>query len=218
MTTTLTSRHATSLPIAMRGPSKAGHGPSRAVYRPVSLSPPEASDSATTTSSADSGLPSFSHSTTSSGYPYGYGYGYGGSGGVGGNVAGVTGGGGYGGGEEDGAATPASASIDLMELLNDRLTSVFDPLPLDRSLATQAQTSGALNAKHRELLALQAHARQRLAASRTTFADGIKAAHQVTRDLASTQKKVSSLKAKTEKKYPAQYHLAKSRYPTPGDY
>lgn len=50
--------------------------------------------------------------------------------------------------------------------------------------------SGELNAKNRELQALQAQARARLAKTRANFAEGMKAAKDVQRDLEWTQKKV----------------------------
>jgi hypothetical protein len=50
--------------------------------------------------------------------------------------------------------------------------------------------SGELNAKHRELLELQALAQRRLAGARMNFADGMKAAKEVQRDLQWTQKRV----------------------------
>lgn len=50
--------------------------------------------------------------------------------------------------------------------------------------------SGALNAKNREILALQAQARARLAKTRANFAEGMQAAKDVQRDLDWTQKKV----------------------------
>lgn len=50
--------------------------------------------------------------------------------------------------------------------------------------------SGELNAKNRELLALQAQARARLAKTRANFSEGMKAARDVQRDLEWTQKKV----------------------------
>jgi hypothetical protein len=50
--------------------------------------------------------------------------------------------------------------------------------------------SGQLNAKNQELLALQAQARARLAKTRANFAEGMKAARDVQRDLEWTQKKV----------------------------
>ena len=43
-------------------------------------------------------------------------------------------------GDYDSSVGPANSGIDLVEFLNDRLTNSFDPIPLDRSLATQAQT------------------------------------------------------------------------------
>ncbi len=50
--------------------------------------------------------------------------------------------------------------------------------------------SGELNAKHRELLELQALAQRRLKGTRANFADGMKAAKEVKRDLDWTQKRV----------------------------
>lgn len=41
---------------------------------------------------------------------------------------------------DDASSNGGASSIDLMELLNDRLTGSIDPVPLDRGLATQAQT------------------------------------------------------------------------------
>ena len=38
------------------------------------------------------------------------------------------------------SSTPSSAGIDLMDLLNDKLSHAYDPLPLDQSLVTQAKT------------------------------------------------------------------------------
>ncbi|KAL8935899.1 MAG: hypothetical protein Q9211_004458, partial [Gyalolechia sp. 1 TL-2023] len=83
------------------------------------------------------------------------------------------------------------SGVDLVELINDRLSTAVDPIPLDRSLARQAQTSGALNAKQKELLELQALAQRRLKGARANFADGMKAAKEVKRDLDWTQKRVS---------------------------
>jgi exonuclease VII small subunit len=51
-------------------------------------------------------------------------------------------------------------------------------------------SSGELNAKHRELLELQALAQRRLAGARSNFADGIKVAKEVQKDLQWTQKRV----------------------------
>jgi hypothetical protein len=56
---------------------------------------------------------------------------------------------------------------------------------------TTYPSSGELNAKHRELLELQALAQRRLKGTRANFADGMKAAKEVKRDLDWTQKRVS---------------------------
>lgn len=103
------------------------------------------------------------------------------------------------------------AGLDLLDYMHDRLSSTIDPTPLDRSLAKQAQTcvltafetankgnvkltvsrSGELNAKTRELLELQQLAKRRLAGSRAKFAEGIRAAKEVQRDLEWSQKRVA---------------------------
>lgn len=97
---------------------------------------------------------------------------------------------------------------------------------------------------------MQALAQRRLKGTRANFADGMKAAKEVKRDLDWTQKRVkyvpqfsalqlsalstrkstqevhrpanslplSTLKTKTERKYPSQYRAASGRYPAPVDY
>ncbi|KAL9054522.1 MAG: hypothetical protein Q9206_003503 [Seirophora lacunosa] len=117
-------------------------------------------------------------------------------------------------GESD-SSNGAASGVDLVELMNDRLGSAVNPLPLDRSLARQAQTSGALNAKQQELLELQALAQRRLKGARANFADGMKAAKEVKRDLDWTQKRVSALKTKAERQHPAEYQKARQRHPSP---
>ena len=52
-------------------------------------------------------------------------------------------------------------------------------------------SSGELNAKQREILELQALAQRRLKATQANFADGVRAAKEVKRDLDWTQKRVS---------------------------
>ncbi|KAL8804219.1 MAG: hypothetical protein Q9182_002673 [Xanthomendoza sp. 2 TL-2023] len=110
------------------------------------------------------------------------------------------------------------SGIDLVELMNDRLSNAVDPLPLDRSLAKQAQTSGALNAKHQELLELQALAQRRLKGARANFTDGMKAAKEVKKDLDWTQKRVTALKTKAERQHPVEYQKARQRHPSPNGY
>ncbi|EWC46111.1 hypothetical protein DRE_04685 [Drechslerella stenobrocha 248] len=115
---------------------------------------------------------------------------------------------------EDGAM----AADDLVSVLTDRLIGAFDPIPLDRSLALQAQTSGMLNAKTRELMELQALAQKRLGETRKNFLDGMRIAKQVKSDLEMLQKKTDTLKAKAEQRYPVEYNMARERFPGPADY
>ncbi|KAK4167443.1 biogenesis of lysosome-related organelles complex 1 subunit KXD1 [Cladorrhinum sp. PSN259] len=105
--------------------------------------------------------------------------------------------------------------IDMNDYMADRFAERFDPLPLDKCTAKQAQTSGHLNAKHRELLELQAKAQARLAKTRARFAQGLEDAREVRDDLEWTQKKLSSLSAKASKKHSKEYTKARQRYPSP---
>ncbi|CAL3963272.1 hypothetical protein PZA11_000940 [Diplocarpon coronariae] len=112
-------------------------------------------------------------------------------------------------------STSSANGIDMQEYMQDRFNSAFDPLPLDRTLAVQTQTSGLLNAKHRELLELQQLAQQRLAKSRARLTEGYQDAKEVKRDLEWTQKRVSTLKTKASRKHPKEYKQARARYPSP---
>ncbi|KAL1794295.1 hypothetical protein ACET3X_007716 [Alternaria dauci] len=124
----------------------------------------------------------------------------------------------YAGSASDYESTSGAASVDLLDYMGSRVNGSFNPMPLDRSLAKQAQTSGELNAKHRELLELQQLAQRRLAGARMNFADGMKAAKEVQRDLQWTQKRVDSLNERAARKYPDQFRTAQGKYPAPVDY
>ncbi|KAK4122863.1 hypothetical protein N657DRAFT_656924 [Parathielavia appendiculata] len=119
-------------------------------------------------------------------------------------------------GEYDSAGS--ASGVDLNEYMQERFAATFDPLALDKCTAKQAQTSGHLNAKHRELLELQAKAQARLAKTRARFAQGMEDAREVRNDLEWTQKKVASLKAKASKKHSKEYAKARARYPSPDMY
>ncbi|KAK6527796.1 hypothetical protein TWF694_004776 [Orbilia ellipsospora] len=110
------------------------------------------------------------------------------------------------------------ATEDLVGVLTERLITAFDPIPLDRSLVVQAQTSGMLNAKNRELMELQVLAAKRLSETRANFLDGMRVAKQVKTDLEWLQKKTDALKVKAEQRYPVEYNMARERYPGPADY
>ncbi|KAJ5104134.1 hypothetical protein N7532_004663 [Penicillium argentinense] len=104
------------------------------------------------------------------------------------------------------------SGVDVVDVLSDRMQDAFDPTPLDKGLAKQAQTSGQLNAKQQELLELQALAQRRLKGVRANFNEGLKTARETKRDLEWTQKRVSALKGKAEKAHPDEYRRASKKY------
>ncbi|EHY53704.1 hypothetical protein HRR83_003918 [Exophiala dermatitidis] len=102
----------------------------------------------------------------------------------------------------------APPGVDVVDMLSERMNSAFDPIRMDRSLAKQAQTSGQLNAKQRELQELQALAQRRLKTARVNFAEGVEAAREARRDIEYTSRKISSMKTRAEKKHPEAYAKA----------
>ncbi|KAH8883913.1 hypothetical protein GQ53DRAFT_786662 [Thozetella sp. PMI_491] len=121
----------------------------------------------------------------------------------------------YAGSQCDGDSSMSVSGVDINEYMQERFHEAYDPIPLDRSTVVQAQTSGKLNAKHRELLEMQAKAQARLAKARARFAEGMEDAREVRADLEWTQKKLSSTKAKAAKKHPKEFAKARARYPSP---
>ncbi|KAJ5158505.1 domain KxDL [Penicillium coprophilum] len=87
------------------------------------------------------------------------------------------------------------SGVDVVDVLSDRMQDAFDPTPLDKGLARQAQTSGQLNAKQQELLELQALAQRRLKGARANFTEGLKTARETKRDLEWTQKRVRGFRS-----------------------
>jgi hypothetical protein len=79
-------------------------------YSRISGSPPEAPESVTT----GSGVTSYDPSAASSSYA--------------------------GSASEYDSSSNGASSVDLLEYMHDRLSSTYNPMPLDRSLAQQAQT------------------------------------------------------------------------------
>ncbi|CAI7647878.1 unnamed protein product [Penicillium bialowiezense] len=110
------------------------------------------------------------------------------------------------------SSSASYSGVDVVEMVNDRMQDAFDPTPLDKGLARQAQTSGQLNAKQQELLELQAMAQRRLKGVRSNFNEGLKTARETKRDLEWTQKRVSALKTKAEKAHPEEYRRSSKKY------
>ncbi|KAJ9193654.1 hypothetical protein DTO166G4_1041 [Paecilomyces variotii] len=116
------------------------------------------------------------------------------------------------------SSTTSYSGVDVVDMLSDRMNNAFDPTPLDKGLAKQAQASGQLNAKQRELLELQALAQRRLKGVRANFSEGIKTAKETKRDLEWTQKRVSALKSKAESAHPDEYRRATRTYTYDDEY
>ncbi|KAH9213475.1 hypothetical protein DL95DRAFT_302244 [Leptodontidium sp. 2 PMI_412] len=102
--------------------------------------------------------------------------------------------------------------VDLQEYIQDHFTSTFDPIPLDQSLAVQAQISSLLNANHGKLLELQETAQRCLVNSRARLTEGLQDAKDVRRDLQYIQKRVTNLNFKASCKHPKEYKQARNRY------
>jgi len=161
----------------MTMPSKA---PTHTPYYPIGrvpMSPPEISESSTTTGSRTSGSISGDYDSSN-----------------------------------------GMSGVDVLDMLERRVNNAFDPTPLDRGLVVQAQTSGNLNAKQRELLELQALAQRRLKGVRNSLNEGIKVAKETKHDLEWTQKRVSTLKSKAERVHPDEYRRATQKYAYDYDY
>lgn len=110
-TTIIMSTHYTSVGYSMPLPVPS-KGSHYPTYSQYSVSPPECDESV----SSASGIPSYSnggYSATSSGYAGGYG---------------------------DYDSTNSASGVDFQEYMQDRFANSFDPIPLDRSMAMQAQT------------------------------------------------------------------------------
>ncbi|ODM22063.1 hypothetical protein SI65_02909 [Aspergillus cristatus] len=124
----------------------------------------------------------------------------------------TSGGFGYSSGSDYESSNVSYSGVDVVDVLNDRMQETFDPTPLDRGLVKQAQTSGHLNAKQRELMELQVLAQRRLKGARSNFSEGIKVARETKRDLEWTQKRVNALKTKAEAAHPEEYRRASKKY------
>ncbi|KAK4670945.1 hypothetical protein QC764_605180 [Podospora pseudoanserina] len=192
----------TSIPIP---PTKSAYQSPYSPYYPpaeetgtYSVSPPELTDDGHSLVSTGGGSYSVGPSgSVSSGSDY---Y-YGGGSGVGGDVA-----------------AGNVANVDLNEYMAERFSEgAMDSVGgvMDGYTVRQAKASGHLNAKHRELLELQAKAQARLAKTRARFAQGMEDAREVREDLEWTQRKVASLKTKASKKHTKEYTKARARYPSP---
>ncbi|CAN6664305.1 hypothetical protein TRVA0_035S01662 [Trichomonascus vanleenenianus] len=92
--------------------------------------------------------------------------------------------------------------------LNNKFAMAFDCDALDRAIVVQAQTSGVINAKQYELEQARLKAQQRLAETKIIFADGIRNAKKVSKDLDALHRKTQALHKKMRELHPIEYQRA----------
>lgn len=98
-----------------------------------------------------------------------------------------------------------------VDYLTDTLMSAMDASQLDRVIVIQAQTSGMVNAKSKEIIKLQEKAIQRLEQLKVSFAKGVKISKQVEKDLEWAHKHTQALMKKTRLKYPIEFTQAEEK-------
>ncbi|KAK9324234.1 hypothetical protein V1517DRAFT_318053 [Lipomyces orientalis] len=99
------------------------------------------------------------------------------------------------------------------DYVTDKILKAFDAMLLDRAVVVQAQSSGLLNAKARELQQLQELAGTRLQQTRLSYTEGMKVVREVQKDLKWVQRHVDVVKKKISTMYPEEYTEARELIP-----
>ncbi|ANB14022.1 hypothetical protein AWJ20_4978 [Sugiyamaella lignohabitans] len=102
----------------------------------------------------------------------------------------------------------SDSELSPVQLLSDLMTNVFDPSSLDRVVVLQAQSSGMVHAKTREVQQLHLQATARLEEIKQTFSQDLKAAKQLVKDLEWTQRRLAAAIKKAKVVYPIEYAQA----------
>ncbi|TGZ78123.1 hypothetical protein EX30DRAFT_374109 [Ascodesmis nigricans] len=110
---------------------------------------------------------------------------------------------------------PHHTQPDVVDVVMSRLESGLDLMVLERVLVGQVKTSGMLNAKSVELATLQKEAEEKLAETRRTLVQGMRAAKEVRRELEVVQGMVRGLRGRVEGRWPIEYERARERLPPP---
>ncbi|KAK7207639.1 hypothetical protein BZA70DRAFT_271834 [Myxozyma melibiosi] len=104
-------------------------------------------------------------------------------------------------------------NFDPSAYVSDKILQAFDAMLLDRAVVVQAQSSGLLNSKSRELQQMQELSTKRIYETRASFVEGLRTLREVQKDLKWVQRHVDSLKKKVSSKYPAEYSKARELIP-----
>ncbi|KAK9371299.1 hypothetical protein V1509DRAFT_614252 [Lipomyces kononenkoae] len=113
----------------------------------------------------------------------------------------------------DAETVTETEDFSASEYVTDKILQAFDGMLLDRAVVVQAQSSGLLNAKARELEQLQELADTRLQQTRISYTEGMKVVREVQKDLRWVQRHVDALKKKISAKYPEEYSEAREIIP-----
>ncbi|KAK9373572.1 uncharacterized protein V1513DRAFT_426411 [Lipomyces chichibuensis] len=113
----------------------------------------------------------------------------------------------------DAETVEETEEFSASEYVTDKILQAFDAMLLDRAVVVQAQSSGLLNAKARELHQLQELATTRLQQTRISYTEGMKVVREVQKDLKWVQRHVDVLKKKISAKHPEEYSEARELIP-----
>ncbi|KAK9249565.1 hypothetical protein V1506DRAFT_526348 [Lipomyces tetrasporus] len=113
----------------------------------------------------------------------------------------------------DAETVPEEEEFSASDYVTDKILQAFDAVLLDRAVVVQAQSSGLLNAKARELQQLQELAGTRLQQTRLSYTEGMKVVREVHKDLKWVQRHVDVLKKKISTMYPEEYSEARELIP-----
>ncbi|KAK5940296.1 hypothetical protein PMZ80_007716 [Knufia obscura] len=90
-------------------------------------------------------------------------------------------------------------AIDVMDELTDRMDKVSDYTKMDKAIARQAQTSGQLNSKQRELADMQAQLKARRQRTRVNFDDMMGEVAEARTNIKSARRTVEETKSRASK-------------------
>ncbi|KAK9378127.1 uncharacterized protein V2V93DRAFT_138811 [Kockiozyma suomiensis] len=124
--------------------------------------------------------------------------------------------------EEEEVATPSEEgsdddadeeNFDSTSYVSDKILQAFDAILLDRAVVVQAQSSGLLNSKSRELQQMQELSTKRIYETRASFVEGLRTLRDIQKDLKWVQRHVDTLKKKASSKYRDEYAKARELIP-----
>ncbi|KAK9448267.1 uncharacterized protein V1518DRAFT_418483 [Limtongia smithiae] len=108
---------------------------------------------------------------------------------------------------------PMDGDFSSAEYVTSRLLQAFDAVMLDRVVVVQAQSSGLLNARARELEQVAAQATRKMQQTRASYVEGLRIIKEVQKDLKWVQRHVDAVKRKVAARYVEEYAEARRLIP-----